>query len=377
MKDNFNYFAFISYKREDERWAKWLQHKLELYRLPNVIRQNHPDFPKRIKIFRDKDYINSGPLYKILHEELEASKYLIVICSPRSAQSEWAGKEISDFIDMGRQAQIILFIIDGMPYSGDSTECIHQVIKEKLPEMLGININEEGRESQYIKKEKAFIRVITKMLEVDFDVLWNKHKRRLIRNAITGILCTLLFLTCIGFTWEINQPINMAVNLKEITPTNMNLPYEQGKVILVLSKDTLVKSVNRLSDPIIFRNIPGKYLNKEVSLSFSMRGYTQIDTLLPLKRNTQLNIARDMTWGILGGIVTDDNLVPIEDVVVEMQNGLTATTNKDGKFEIHIPIDQQLQYGDASFSKSGYVTKTFKNTIIGKNWEIILTKRKT
>ena len=89
------------------------------------------------------------------------------------------------------------------------------------------------------------------MLEVDFDVLWNKHKRRLIRNAITGILCTLLFLTCIGFTWEINQPINMAVNLKEITPTNMNLPYEQGKVILVLSKDTLVKSVNRLSDPII------------------------------------------------------------------------------------------------------------------------------
>ena len=28
------YFAFISYKREDEEWAKWLQHKLEHYKSP-------------------------------------------------------------------------------------------------------------------------------------------------------------------------------------------------------------------------------------------------------------------------------------------------------------------------------------------------------
>ncbi len=29
MEDNKEYYAFISYKREDEKWAKWLQDKLE------------------------------------------------------------------------------------------------------------------------------------------------------------------------------------------------------------------------------------------------------------------------------------------------------------------------------------------------------------
>ena len=28
---NYKYFAFISYKREDEEWAKWLQNELENY----------------------------------------------------------------------------------------------------------------------------------------------------------------------------------------------------------------------------------------------------------------------------------------------------------------------------------------------------------
>lgn len=33
-ENTFKYFAFISYKREDEEWTKWLQHKLEHYKLP-------------------------------------------------------------------------------------------------------------------------------------------------------------------------------------------------------------------------------------------------------------------------------------------------------------------------------------------------------
>ena len=30
----YEYIAFISYKHEDMRWAKWLQNRLETYRLP-------------------------------------------------------------------------------------------------------------------------------------------------------------------------------------------------------------------------------------------------------------------------------------------------------------------------------------------------------
>ena len=39
METGFEYYAFISYKREDEKWAKWLQKKLEGYKLPTIIRK--------------------------------------------------------------------------------------------------------------------------------------------------------------------------------------------------------------------------------------------------------------------------------------------------------------------------------------------------
>ena len=42
MKQYTN-IASISYKREDEKWAKWLQKKLEHYKLPTEIRKKNPD----------------------------------------------------------------------------------------------------------------------------------------------------------------------------------------------------------------------------------------------------------------------------------------------------------------------------------------------
>ena len=32
----YDNYAFISYKREDEKWAEWLQRKLEGYKLPTM-----------------------------------------------------------------------------------------------------------------------------------------------------------------------------------------------------------------------------------------------------------------------------------------------------------------------------------------------------
>ena len=46
MENTKKYFAFISYKREDEKWAKWLQHKLEHDRLPVNVRKDNSVFHK-------------------------------------------------------------------------------------------------------------------------------------------------------------------------------------------------------------------------------------------------------------------------------------------------------------------------------------------
>ena len=37
MEKNKKYFTFISYKREDEEWAKWFQNELENYHLPSTL----------------------------------------------------------------------------------------------------------------------------------------------------------------------------------------------------------------------------------------------------------------------------------------------------------------------------------------------------
>ena len=196
MEKGFEYYAFISYKREDEKWAKWLQNKLENYRLPAVIRKETPRLPKRIRpIFRDKTDLGAGRLTDSLRKELELSRHLIVICSPESAKSEWVGKEIDAFVEMGRAESVIPFIIAGTPNCNNpQQECFHPVIKDKVPDILGINVNEIG-------KQQAFVKVAAKLLNLRFDALWNRVLREQRKNRIITAIAGLLLLfgaTCIA-----------------------------------------------------------------------------------------------------------------------------------------------------------------------------------
>lgn len=178
---NFGNYAFISYKREDEGWAKWLQRKLERYRLPSVIRTETSASPKFIRpVFRDNTDLSGGVLADNLRRELDDSRFLIVICSPAATRSEWVNKEVQTFIDQGRADRIIPFVVAGTPHAADPVqECFPAAIRA-LPaenELLGINVAEVGR-------ERAFIRLVATMLGVKFDSLWQRHKRRERRRRI-------------------------------------------------------------------------------------------------------------------------------------------------------------------------------------------------
>ncbi len=93
MKQQYKYYAFISYSRKDEKYAKWVQDKLESYKLPSRIAHDNPELKKGIRpIFRDKTDLGVGSLYANLGKELAASQYLIIISSPSSATSDWVDK---------------------------------------------------------------------------------------------------------------------------------------------------------------------------------------------------------------------------------------------------------------------------------------------
>lgn len=167
-----NFFAFISYRHTDIKAAKRLQFLLESYNLPTMIQKMKPEAPKRFKVFRDADELTSGVLSDELHHKLDESKYLIVICSPNSAQSKYVGEEIAYFRSKGREREIIPFIIDGIPHSKDR-ECFHAQLTLGGLELLGIDVQAENSRFHAIRFHQAFIRLVARMLDVDFGVLWN------------------------------------------------------------------------------------------------------------------------------------------------------------------------------------------------------------
>ena len=178
MTQGKEYYAFISYKREDEKWAKWLQNKLEHYKFPANL-NGRTDLPKNIRpTFRDVTDLNPGLLAEEINNALCNSEWLIVVCSPRSAKSPWVCKEAQTFIDHNRADRIIPFVIEGRPFSEDNAiECYPEALLKLTGshEILAANINEMGRDA-------AAIKVIARMFGVRFDILWQRHKRE--ENAI-------------------------------------------------------------------------------------------------------------------------------------------------------------------------------------------------
>ncbi len=45
VSKNYEYYAFISYKRADGRWADWLYRNLQSYRLPAKLSKKYKELP--------------------------------------------------------------------------------------------------------------------------------------------------------------------------------------------------------------------------------------------------------------------------------------------------------------------------------------------
>jgi len=92
------YWAFLSYSHTDKKWGDWLHKALETYRVPRrLVGKESRDGkvpPRVFPIFRDREELPvSADLGSNINEALQESRYLIVICSPRAAQSRWVGEE--------------------------------------------------------------------------------------------------------------------------------------------------------------------------------------------------------------------------------------------------------------------------------------------
>lgn len=196
----YSYYAFISYTEKDEKWAEWLQWELEHFNIPTKVRSEYKELPDRIRpVFWYKNDLAGAHLSGAIKKELEQSKYMIVVCSPASANKEWVNDEVRIFKDeFGRGDKIIPFVVDGEIKSNNSEfECLPLPLRN-LPrekELRCIDVREYG-------KNKALVNIVSTLLDIRFDVLWNRFKREKQRHFVT--YCAIFaLLTIVSFgCWD-------------------------------------------------------------------------------------------------------------------------------------------------------------------------------
>jgi len=136
------YRAFISYSHRDKQWGEWLHRKLEGYRTPKKIIGRHTEYgpiPGRLTpIFRDRDELpTSHDLGAEIQTALENSLFMLVVCSPASAQSRWVNEEIRTFKRLHGEGRVRAVIVDGVPGSDHP-------LTESFPEALKFRVDENG-----------------------------------------------------------------------------------------------------------------------------------------------------------------------------------------------------------------------------------------
>ncbi len=342
----YKYVAFISYSSKNTEWGKRMQRKLEHYRMPATLCSEHGWSRTPIKpVFFAPTDIQPGGLTEELQKRLRESKNLVIICSPNSAKSDWVGKEIAYFHQLGRTKRIHFFIVDGVPHSGDAdTECFNPVVEQLgLPEILGANIHEKVYRWPWLNKERAYVQLVSKLLDVEFDSIWQRHKRQLVNKLIIQTVGFLMVVAALVSVWIANQPANIEVRLNEATVHNDRLPPLQNAVVtMTLDNETKTDTIRTMDGSMTFTNIPRRFIGKEVRFNVACRDFLSVDTLVTLSENVVLDICRDA--GVYGLIrfqlyrFTTEETIP--DVSVEVA-GQHAVSDENGIVELFVPIEQQ------------------------------------
>ena len=197
------YWAFISYSSKDQKWGQWLHRRLENYPIPKEFQGTElfdgSVLGKNLRpVFRDRDELSgSSDLGPAILSALKESRYLIVLCSKNSAQSEWVNKEIEDFRAIGGSKNILALILDGEPNAtsnsniSDTEECFPPSLRYPHEPLAG-DLRKEGD-----GKERGFLKLLAGISQIGFDDLYRRHERlqrrkRLVLVSLASIIIATL-----------------------------------------------------------------------------------------------------------------------------------------------------------------------------------------
>ncbi len=186
---DFRYKAFISYSHEDRASAEWLHRALESYRVPRRLKgfngEHGPVEASLRPVFMDREDLGAAhSLDHELRQALEASEFLVVLCSPAAVRSRWIDEEIRLFAEAGRWHKVLAVIIDGDPEAREGPAAC-------FPEAL--YRDPEGHEHEPLAsdmrphadgKRLGLQKLIAGILGVPLDLLRRREHQRLVRRRL-------------------------------------------------------------------------------------------------------------------------------------------------------------------------------------------------
>jgi WD40 repeat protein len=214
----FKYWAFISYSHQDNRtsgnaWGDWLHDPIETFKVPpeltGTVGRYGELIPGRLfPAFQDeKELPTNADLGTAIQAALKQSRYLVVICSPRSAKSVYVNQEVLEFKRLGRTNRILAIIIDGEPNASErakgfdpALECFPEGLRHPLKpdgtldlslraEPIAADVRASGGveaslkdKSQQQTLEREKLRVMAGLLGIGFDDLVQRDKERQLRE---------------------------------------------------------------------------------------------------------------------------------------------------------------------------------------------------
>lgn len=233
-----SHYAFISYSRKDSGTARWLQRSLEHFRYPRSLisedrRPPDPDYLRPIFLDQSDLPTSDRSFWADLCVRIDASHYLIVICTRSSATSTYVNDEIARFIgdDESRVGQIIIVIADSSlrldsPGSEDFPPEILKRWQRFSERNLPLLFPSRGNPST-LERQIALMQIASFMLGIDWTILHNRYLigRRKALAALSGTAVGILAtITCL-LAWAFWKQRELTVFERKIFPYSIVVGY--------------------------------------------------------------------------------------------------------------------------------------------------------
>ena len=216
MEKKIQYAAFLSHRSPDKKAAALLQNRIERYVIPREIRKERAQRGRTPgKVCLDSNDFATNELKNEIMEKLDASRKMILLCSPCSAspapgnrdwsrdpsqvedwsaspsETGWVGFEIDYMLKQGRLGDIIPVVVDGDP---SDRSCFHPLIRPYTynGELTWNNFRPEDR-----KDRRNLMKIIAPIIGVkDLSRLIDRDKkaRRWKKAGIAALLTAALTL---------------------------------------------------------------------------------------------------------------------------------------------------------------------------------------